>query len=216
MSTNGSSDGYHVLASEQVYSGRVLALRSDTIQMPDGSIATRDVVEHLGAVGVVALDESEPGEPRVVIVNQYRHPLGIRLDELPAGLLDKDGESALLAAQRELAEEAMLAADEWYTLIDIFTSPGGSDEAIRLFLARGLRPASHPDDFEVEHEELEMTVRRIPLRELVHRALRGELTNGPAVAGVLAAAHVVAEGIDGAGKALLRPVDAPWPARPGR
>ncbi|HEY3736231.1 MAG TPA: NUDIX hydrolase [Jatrophihabitans sp.] len=209
-------DGYPVLASDEVYSGRVIGLRMDSIRMSDGSVAQRDVVEHPGAVAVVAIDEDDPRGVNVVTVSQYRHPLRLRLVELPAGLLDVDGESALLGAQRELAEEALLAADEWHVLLDIFTSPGMSNEAVRVYLARGLRPAPRPADFEVEHEELTMTVERVSLDELVRQALRGELTNAIAVAGVLALAHVVGAGIDGAGLSLLRPADVPWPARPGR
>lgn len=201
------TDSYSVTASETLFQGRVLALRRDTVQMPDGALAVREVVEHLGAVGILALDDTD----NVVLVNQYRHPVGQRLDELPAGLLDVPGESALAAAQRELAEEARLAADEWHVLLDLYPSPGMSSEAIRLFLARGLRTQAPDACFELVHEELTLTVQRIPLAEAVRRAEAGELTNATAVAGVLAAAHGVATGWAG-----LRPADAPWPARPGR
>jgi len=203
--------GYDVTQSRTVYSGRVISLRVDEVRMSDGSVATRDVVEHPGAVAVVALDEAG----RVVTVTQYRHPLKQRLVELPAGLLDVEGEPALLAAQRELAEEAGLAADEWHVLLDLFTSPGMCDEAVRIFLARGL----HESDpgFLPEHEELELTVERRPLDDLVADALAGRLGNSLAVAGVLAAAHVRSLGLDGArpaGLSVLRPADAAWPARP--
>jgi ADP-ribose pyrophosphatase len=122
--------------------------------------------------------------------------------------LDVNGESALDAAKRELAEEARLAADEWNVLLDLHTSPGFSDEAIRIFLARSLHPV--PGDFEAEHEELTLTVMREPLAEAVRRALSGGMTNAAAVAGVLAAVHGRATGWRD-----LRPADTPWPARPG-
>ena len=199
------TDGYPVTSTEPVYRGRVIALRRDTVRMSDDSLAVREVVEHLGAVGVVALDD----EAQVVLVNQYRHPVARRLDELPAGLLDVAGEPALLAAQRELAEEARLVAERWDVLVDLYLSPGFSDEAIRIYLARGLHPA--PGDFTAEHEELTMTVERVALDEAVQRIQAGELTNAAAVGGLLAAAHSRANGWAG-----LRPADAPWPARPGR
>lgn len=206
-----STQGYGVTESRPVYSGRVISVRVDKVRMSDGSVAERDVVEHPGAVAVVALDD----QGQVVTVTQYRHPLKQRLVELPAGLLDVQGEPALLAAQRELAEEAGLAADEWHVLVDLFTSPGMCDEAVRIFLARGLHTSDHR--FEPEHEELELTVERRPLDELVTEALAGRLSNSLAVAGVMAAAQVRSHGLDGpqaAGLALLRPADAPWPARP--
>ena len=205
-SADGVSDEapYTIRSAVPQYHGRVVTLRLDTIEMPDGSQALREVVEHPGAVGVVALDD----EGRVVLVNQYRHPIGRRLDELPAGLLDVAGEPALAAAQRELAEEAGLAASQWDVLLDLHTSPGFSAEVIRLFLARGLCPAV-AEGFVAEHEELSLTSFRQPLDECVRRVLAGEITNAAAVAGILAAAVARA-----AGWAGLRPADAPWRDRP--
>ena len=146
-----------------------------------------------------------------MLVNQYRHPVRARLDELPAGLLDVDGELALDAAKRELLEEAALVADDWHVLLDLHTSPGFSTEALRLYLARGLTPAPDRDGFVPEHEERTMTVRREPLGDAVRRALAGKITNATAVAGLLAAIHGRATGWPD-----LRPADAPWPSRPGR
>jgi ADP-ribose pyrophosphatase len=156
---------------------------------------------------VVALDETG----NVVLVNQYRHAVRARLDELPAGLLDVEGESALDAAKRELAEETALAADEWDVLVDLHSSPGFSNEAVRVYLARGLSPVDDGDVFQPEHEELTLTVERVPLAEAVHQVLSGNLTNASAVAGLLAAVHGRATGWRD-----LRPADAKWPARPGR
>ncbi|PZS13036.1 MAG: ADP-ribose pyrophosphatase [Pseudonocardiales bacterium] len=174
--------------------------------MSDGSVAEREVVDHPGAVGVLALDD----DGTILLVNQYRHPIRARLDELPAGLLDVEGEPALLAAQRELAEEAGVTASDWHVLVDLLTSPGMSNEAIRLFLARGLAPVPDAERFQPEHEELTLTVHRVPLAEAVRRVYAGELTNAAAVAGVLAASHASATGWLG-----LRPPDSRWPARPG-
>ena len=169
--------------------------------MPGQTTSQRDVVVHPGAVGVVALDGDQ-----VLLVTQYRHPVGRRLDELPAGLLDVAGEPGLLAAQRELIEEAGYQADRWDVLVDVLTSPGMTDESIRIYLARDLRPCARDVQ---EHEELEMTSRWLPLSEAVSLALSGALENAAAVIGVLAAAEAARRGFDG-----LRPADAPWPARP--
>ena len=194
---------YEVRSSDVVYEGTVITLRRDIVSMPGDGTGQRDVVVHPGAVAVVALDDQD----RVLLVNQYRHPVRRRLDELPAGLLDVSGEPALAAAQRELAEEGGLEAGEWHVLLDVLTSPGMTDESIRVFLARDLRPC-HRDV--QEHEELEMTSRVEALDEAVRRALAGELENAAAVMGVLAASSARASGFTG-----LRPADAPWPARPG-
>jgi ADP-ribose pyrophosphatase len=202
-----STDHYQVVSSEPIFHGRVISVRTDELRMSDGSIATREIVEHPGAVGVVALDE----DARIVMVHQYRHPIGAYLDELPAGLLDVEGESALLGAQRELFEEAALRASEWHVLVDLYPSPGMSTEAIRIFLARGLSNVDAADRFVPEHEEITMTVSRVALDEAVQRALSGSITNAAAVAGVLAAAAAQSGNWQS-----LRPVDAPWPARPGR
>jgi 8-oxo-dGDP phosphatase len=198
---------YEVVDSHPIFHGRVISLRTDEVRMSDGSIANREVVEHPGAVGIVALDD----EGRVVMVNQYRHPIGAYLDELPAGLLDVEGESAVLGAQRELFEEAALQASDWKVLADIYPSPGFSSEAIRIFLARGLSEIDASQRYVPFDEEITLTVSRVPLDDAVARVLAGSLSNGAAVAGVLAAAAARELGWQ-----TLRPADAPWPARPGR
>jgi ADP-ribose pyrophosphatase len=206
---DGGSDGagYSVVDSEMLYEGKVVSVRQDTVQMPDGSRAAREIVDHPGAVVIVAVEDDD----RIVLVNQYRPALRMRLDELPAGLLDVDGEPPLEAAQRELAEEAELRAEDWHVLLDLHSSPGFSDEAVRVFLARGLSPAGRPADFVVEHEEAHMSVHRLDLDDAVHRVLAGSITNAAAVAGILAAAVARADGWQG-----LRAADAPWPGRPRR
>lgn len=198
---------FQVLSSEHIFHGYAFDVRTDQVRMPEGTVAKRDVVEHMGAVAVLAIDADD----QVSMVNQYRHPIGRQLLELPAGLLDVDGEPALDTAKRELFEEASLRATDWQVLIDLHTSPGTTSEAIRVYLARGLTEVAEHDRFTAEHEELAMTVERYPLSRLVAMALAGELTNGPAVAAVLAAQVARA-----AGWAGLRPVSAPWAAKPNR
>ena len=198
---------YEVVDSESMFKGKIISVHRDEVRMSDGSTAQREVVDHPGAVAVVALDD----DGKVVIVNQYRHPVGARLDELPAGLLDVKGEAPLDAAKRELAEEAGLVADDWDVLLDLHSSPGITSEAIRVYLARGLRALPDGDDFRPEHEELNMHVDRELLSHAVRRVLAGGITNAVSAAGILAAIH---------GRATdwrdLRPADAPWPTRSGR
>ena len=193
---------HRVVTTDRVYDGRVIAVRRDVVSMPGETTSQRDVVEHPGAVGVVALDD----DGRVLLVTQYRHPVRRRLEELPAGLLDVSGEPALLAAQRELAEEAGLGASTWHVLVDALTSPGMTDEAIRLFLARDVHPVERQVQ---EHEEADLTTEWVPLEEGVRRVLAGEIENAMCCLGLLAADRAVRSGFGG-----LRPADAPWPARP--
>lgn len=199
-----SAHEYATRSSETVFRGKVISVRQDDVAMPGGTSATRDVVEHPGSVGIVALDD----QGRVLLVHQYRHPVGRRLEELPAGLLDVSGEPALDAAKRELAEEAGLAAETWHVLVDALTSPGMTDEAIRLYLARDVREVDRDVQ---EHEELDMTSGWQPLDEVVARVLSGQVENAMACLGALAAAQAQRQGFQG-----LRPADAPWPPRPGR
>lgn len=193
-----------VRSSIEVFrSGRVIDVRSDVVEMPDGSTAVRDVVVHPGAVGIVALDADE----RVLLVQQYRHPARHRLWEPPAGLLDIEGEDPLAAARRELFEEAHLVAARWDVLLDAFTTPGMTDEAVRVFLARDVSAAPGAK-YAGQHEEADMPVRWVPLDEAVAGIFAGRLHNPMAVMGVLAAARARETGYAG-----LRAADAPWPAR---
>lgn len=201
----GEQDTYDVVGSDVKFRGSLISVRVDDVRMSDGTVAQREVVTHPGAVAIAALDD----KGQIVLVNQYRSAVGAHLDELPAGLLDVEGESALDAAKRELAEEARLVADEWNVLLDLYASPGISNEALRVYLARGLSPAT--EDYEPEHEEQTMTVNREPLAEAVRRVLSGGITNAASVAGILAVVHGRATGWRD-----LRPADARWPARPDR
>jgi ADP-ribose pyrophosphatase len=194
---------FETVASETLYTGKIFALRADEVRMPGGGTARREVVEHFGAVAVAALDEDD----QVVLVYQYRHPLGRRLWELPAGLLDIGGEDPALTVQRELVEETGLAADTWSVLADVDSAPGFSDESVRLYLATGLREVDRP---EAHDEEADMRTERVPLMEAVKRVFAGEIVNSLAVAGILAA-WAVRQGV-----AEPRPVDAEWRDRPTR
>ena len=184
--------------------GRVWSVVTDTVELPGGEQVIRDVVLHPSAVAVLALDQDD----RVLVVNQYRHPVRATLWELPAGLLDVTGEDPLAAAGRELWEETHHHADDWAVLIDFVSSPGFCDEAIRVYLARGTRPSTMtPHD---RHgEERNMPVVWVPLDRLRDAILRGDLHNPTAVVGVLAAVAARAQGWS-----TLRPPDAPWPLGP--
>ncbi len=194
-----------VLSSELVFEGRVWDVRSERVDLGEGGVVTRDFVDHTGAVAVLALDEAE----RAVLVQQYRHPVGAFEWELPAGLLDVDGEPAHVTAARELHEEADLVAGKWHVLLDHYSSPGGSSEALRVFLARDLEAVPHQERHQREGEELGMPVRRVPLDELVETVLAGDVHNVTLMVAVLAACRLRGRGWDG-----LRPVDSPWPTRP--
>ena len=176
---------YAVLDRVERFRGAIFTVVTDRVSMPGGGQADRDYVRHVGAVGVVPLDD----EGRVLLVRQYRHPVGKLLWELPAGLVDVAGEAPADTARRELAEEADLRCEHLDLLVDLHTSPGFSDELIRIFLARGLSPVGDAERHTRTDEEAELTVAWFPLDEAVAMALRGEVTNAAAVAGLLAAAR---------------------------
>jgi len=197
-----------VVSSETVFDGLVWDVRRDEVSLEDGQRVVREVLVHTGAVGVVALDEQD----RLLLVRQYRHPVRHYLWEPPAGLLDVAGEDPLDAARRELAEEAHLRATDWHVLVDYFNSPGGSTEAFRCYLARGLHAVPEDERHVGDGEERDMPVAWVGLDEAREQVLSGHLHNPTAVTGVLAA-WVARE----AGWRTLRPADAPWPERsPGR
>lgn len=181
---------HETLSREERYSGPIFTVVTDRVTMSNGSTATRDTVLAKGAVGVVALDDVG----RVALIRQYRHAVGARLWELPAGLRDVAGEDPARAAARELAEEADLVAGRYDLLVDLHTSPGFTDESIRLYLARDLTPVPSADRFERTDEEADLEVAWFDLDEAVAMVFRGEITNAAAVGGLLAAARAREEG----------------------
>lgn len=198
-------ESWEIVASRTPFQGAKTAVRSDQVRMPDRTVVRRDYQAHPGSVCVLALDEQQ----RVLVLRQFRHPVRHRLWELPAGLLDVPGENPLHAAQRELYEEAHVKAGDWRVLADFFSSPGGSDEAVRIFLARDLAEAEG-ERYKPSEEEADMEIARVPLGDLVRGILAGELGNPGLLTGVLALnAALASDAVDS-----LRPALAPWPARP--
>ncbi|MFJ4996520.1 NUDIX domain-containing protein [Microbacterium sp. NPDC088619] len=171
-----------VLRSDLVYEGAVWNVRDDRVRYGDGEIR-RQYVAHTGAVAILALDD----EGRVLLIQQYRHPIRHRDWELPAGLLDVAGEEPLEAARRELAEEADLVAAHWEPLVSTWTTPGGNDELIHVFLATGVSAAQNAHAR--EDEEADIRVEWIPLDAAVAAVLDGRMRNGILGIGVLAAAQ---------------------------
>ena len=192
-----------------LHEGMVWDLVRDTIDFADGVRFDREYVWHTGAVAVLAVDEQE----RVLLIRQYRHPVGHTLWEIPAGLLDLDGEAPHVAAARELAEETGYVPERMSTLVDLRPSPGGNDEVIRVYLATGVSESG--EDFERTDEEAELVSRWVPLADAVTSVLEGRITNGTTVSALLAL-QVLRTGGSGGESAQLRAADAPFMERPGR
>ncbi|HEY3905654.1 MAG TPA: NUDIX hydrolase [Streptosporangiaceae bacterium] len=194
-------ESWPVTASNLLAKSNIVNVKRDTVQMPGGEEADRDVVEHPGAVAVLALDENFS----VLLIRQYRHPVGRLLWEIPAGLRDVPGEPLIKTAQRELLEEAGYLASDWHVLADIYTSPGISSERLRVFLAKDLTYVPDAErDYIPDHEEAHLMVEWAPLDVVVARFLAGELHNGVTAVGVLAAFAVLNGKV-----AELRGTDAP-------
>ena len=176
-----AAESWPVVASQPLLKHWLISVRNDKVRVPDDQSAERTVVTHPGAVAILALDDAQ----RVLMIRQYRHPVGHLLWEIPAGLQDTDGETPLQTAQRELLEETGYRASRWHRLLDYFSSPGYSTERIRIFLARGVELAAD-SGYEREQEEKYIVTDWVPLATAVRLALSGKLHNGPAIAGVLA------------------------------
>ncbi len=196
------SEPFAVVGTRRVFDGKVASVRVDQVRMPQGTVAAREVVEHDRAVAVVAVDDDD----RVVLVEQYRHPFRRRLWELPAGLMDVTDEPPLVTAQRELLEETGFAAASWAVLVDVASSPGFTDEAVRIFLARKLSDAGRPPGG--DDEESDLRIVRVPLGDAVAAVFGGTIVNSSAVAGLLAAHSALNCDAD------LRPADDSWSAGP--
>lgn len=201
-------DSRPVLKHERVWDGAVFDMDQDTVEVTPGNPVIRHYVAHTGAVAVVALRDGEAG-PEVALVDQYRHPVQATLWEIPAGLLDVEGEPPLEAAKRELFEEADLRASTWNVLVDYFTSPGGTTEGLRIFLARDVEEIPEGERFERADEEASMTLCWVPLEEAVTAIHAGQLHNPSAVVGILATASAMRDDWK-----PLRDADAPWMRSP--
>jgi ADP-ribose pyrophosphatase len=196
-------DSRPILARTTEFDGRVWSVVRDRVQF-DERDAVRDVLIHPGAVAVIAVDDQD----RVLLIRQYRHPVAMYLFEPPAGLLDVEGELAHVTAVRELAEEAGVEAARWNVLVDLFNSPGGSSEAIRIYLAQDLRALPGGRLHTGEAEEAHLPQAWVPLDEAVELVMGGQIGSPSGVAGILALAAVRHRG-----EGLLRPVGAPWDPR---
>lgn len=193
-----------ITSRETLYEGRVWDVRQEVFDYA-GSPLTRDYVAHTGAVAILALDTDD----NVLVIQQYRHPVRLREWEIPAGLLDIAGEPAIECAKRELAEEADLTADTWHLLADYATSPGGSDEIIRVFLARDLHATAEPHDR--EGEESDMVVRWVPLADAVDSVLAGNVSNS-----IFTIALLTAHAAKQRGWSTLRDANSEWSAQEWR
>ena len=195
------TESWPVVSSSETFSSLLITVRIDKVRFPDNHLAEREVVLHPGAVAVLALDDAN----RILLIRQYRHPVGRLLWEIPAGLRDVAGEEPWDTARRELAEEVGYRARDWRVLADIFSSPGFSTERLRIFLARGLDQIPEAERTYVpEDEEAYLLAEWVPLDEAVGKVLDGDLHNGVAALAIMAAAAARSDGF-----AALRAVDAP-------
>jgi 8-oxo-dGTP pyrophosphatase MutT (NUDIX family) len=197
-----SPEVWPVAGSEERFRGAKTSVAVDRVVMPgaDGpEEVSREYLVHGGAVAALAMD----AEGRVLLLGQYRHATGHRLWELPAGLLDVEGEPPVQAARRELLEEAGYRADTWSHLVDFYPSAGFSTERITVFLARGLTEVPAEEvGFERIHEEADMEAAWLPLDDAVRAVQEDRLHNGATVIGIMAAALAAGDGF-----ASLRPAE---------
>lgn len=197
-----------VLRRDVVHEGIIFDMVADRVDLGEGGVVTREYLEHPGAVVIMAMRGTR-GAEEIALIQQYRHPLAVTEWELPAGLLDMDGEPPFEAARRELAEEADLRAGTWHVLADYVASPGGMGEALRIYLARDLTPVPLDERHDREAEEIGMPIGWLGLDDALDVALSGRVHNAALLIGILAAHASRARGWSS-----LRPVDAPWPQHP--
>ena len=168
--------------SQEIFDGLVVHLYKDTVALPNGRPATREVIRHIGAVGIVPVTD----DGKVIMERQFRYPLNRVITEIPAGKLDSFTEDRLSAAKRELEEETGYTAREWLCLGDYYPAPAYCDERITLYLARGLALGTRHLD---EDEFLNFAA--IPLSQLVADVLEGRITDGKTQVAILKAAHIL-------------------------
>ncbi|HRY13913.1 MAG TPA: NUDIX hydrolase [Syntrophomonadaceae bacterium] len=162
------------LHSQEIFAGRIVRLRVDTVELPNGQQSTREVVEHAGAVAIVALDSAD----QVVLVRQYRHPVDRILAEIPAGTLE-NGEDPLDCARRELQEETGLIAANWKKILTYYSTPGFTNECLHIFMATGLTEGiAQPD----QDEFVEPV--RVPLSEAYQQIFTGQIADGKSIIGI--------------------------------
>lgn len=177
-----SEHAWPVKASDEKFASGYLSLAVDTIVDPDGDEHSRVVVRPHGAVGVLAVDADD----RILVVEQYRHPVRHRVQEIPAGTLDVAGEDPQAAAVRELAEEADLEADDWEQMLELFATPGYSSEVWTIFRASELRPVPHEERTDRHAEEADMKQWWLPFDAAVAAVLDGRITDALTVCAILA------------------------------
>ena len=194
---------FPIVKSTPQFVGKVWGIRTDSLDF-NGRIIERDIVVHPGAVAIIALDAQD----RVLLIRQYRHPVGMYIFEPPVGLLDIAGEPPLHTAARELAEESGFAASEWHTLVDFLNSPGGSSEAIRIYLARDLSELPGGRPLTGEAEEMFLPRVWVDLDEAKDLVMSGAVSGPTAVAGILGAWASREQGWQG-----LRDAHEPWSMR---
>ena len=170
--------------SQEIFDGVILHVFKDTVQLPNGHSATREVIRHVGAVGVIPITE----DGKAIIERQFRYPLNRVITEIPAGKLDSLSEDRLSAAKRELEEETGYTAEEWICLGDYYPAAAYCDERITLYLARGLTLGQrHLDEDEFLNFEA------VPLTTLVEDVMEGRITDGKTQVAVLKAAKFLGE-----------------------
>lgn len=162
------------IASKDIYQGRILNLRVDRVALPDGSESTREIVEHAGAVAIVAIDD----EKNIWMVKQYRKAVEGVLLEIPAGTLEK-GEEPLTCAKRELAEETGLIAENWQHIVSYYSAPGFVTEKLHLYLATGLNQG----DTNLDRDEFLYTI-KIPLADAYKAIFAGQIQDGKSIIGI--------------------------------
>ena len=201
MNITDEPEHWPVVSSAELLRSRLVSVRADKVLTPDHDVAERDVVLHPGAVAVLPLDDAD----RILMIRQYRHPVGRLLWEIPAGLRDVPGEAPWVTASRELEEEAGYRAKDWRVLADYYSSPGYSTERLRIFLARDLEPVPAAErHFVPRDEEAHLLLGWLPLDEAVAKVFAGQLHNGPAILAVMAGYAARSEGYN-----RLRPADSP-------
>lgn len=173
------------LSSREIFDGKVLHVFEDEIILPNGHKATREVIRHVGAVGMVPMT----ADGKIIIERQFRYPLGRVITEIPAGKLDSKAEDRLDAAKRELREETGYTAEEWIELGDYYPAAAYCDECVSLYLAKGLTKGTQ----ELDEDEF-LNLVEVPLEELVEEVLKGMITDGKTQAAILKTAFYCKRG----------------------